>query len=133
MAPGLQRTPPHDEAERHQLDVIGAGYQWTMLKELRHTKDIKDLQELGKVAYVIIKGSLTFNSKDKRGRSAFTGRNKIVHLDGQTHKPGDKKVVLRRQLAVQKGGLYNLEANKQGGCTFVEAMSASALPLPPSS
>lgn len=120
MAPGFQITPPYDEAERHQLDVIGAGYQWTMVKELRHTKDIKDLQQLGKVVYVIIEGSLTFNRKDKRGRAAFTGCNKIVHLDGQTHEPGDKKVVLRRQLAVQKGGSYDLEANKQGGYTFVE-------------
>lgn len=104
-----------------------------MVKELRHTKDIKDIQQLGKVAYLINEGSHTLNRKNKRGRAASTGRNKIVHLGGQTRTPGDKKVILKCQLTVQKGGLYDLKANQSGGCTLSRAMSASALPLLPSS
>lgn len=50
MAPGFKGTPSYDEAKGHELDLIGAGDQWTMVKEHRHTKDIKDLKQLGKVA-----------------------------------------------------------------------------------
>lgn len=121
MASGFNKAPLADEARRrHELDLIGAGYEWTMVKNLRHTTAIKDLKQLGKVAHLIIEGSLTFNRKDKRGRAAFTGRNKTVHLGGQTHESGAKRLILRRQLAIQKDGLYDLEANKPGGCTFVE-------------
>lgn len=120
MAPGFELIPPFDHAEAHELALNLVGYEYTMVKKLSHNTSIEDLKQSGKVGYLIVNGYLTVNRKDKSGRAAFTGRNKIVHLGVQVRETHDKRAILRRQFTVQKDGLYDLEARKPGGCTYVE-------------
>ncbi|KAJ4387782.1 hypothetical protein N0V93_008384 [Gnomoniopsis smithogilvyi] len=121
MASGFELTTPLDKASSHVHAVRNSGYGWTMVKELAFGEHQDDLKQMGKVAYLITKGKLTFSRKDKSGRAAFTGRNKVVHLGVQDQGPGEKRAILQRQLTVHKDGLYDIEATRNNkGCVFVE-------------
>lgn len=106
---------------KYEQAVRTAMYRWTTTQILDEDEAIKNKHELGNTVYLIVEGYLTLSRAGKRGRLvAFPGRNKVVHLGVQVHQPQDKRAILQRQLAVRKGGLYDLEARHEGGCTFVE-------------